>query len=105
MIKEITVQQLKQLMDENAKIFILDVRDPSEYEVCNIGGTLIPLNELPHRLEELDAKAQIIVHCKMGGRSMRAVEFLEGQGFSNVYNLKGGIAAWAKEIDPEMAMY
>jgi adenylyltransferase/sulfurtransferase len=97
-MKEITVQELKQLKDENADFFLLDVRDPFEYEIANLEGHLIPLSELPLRLAELDPKRKMVVHCKMGGRSAQAVAFLEQHGFLNVYNLKGGLQAWLKEI-------
>ena len=103
MINEITVQELKKLKDENAEFFLLDVRDPFEYEISNLGGHLIPLTELPHRLDEIDQTTpMIIVHCKMGGRSLRAAEFLDQQGFANVYNLVGGLSAWVNEIEPGM---
>jgi rhodanese-related sulfurtransferase len=101
-LPEISVQELKALKDAKTDFFILDVRDPWENEVCNLGGHLIPLAELPDRLTELDRKKMIIVHCQMGGRSSRAVAFLLEQGFQNVRNLRGGIKAWAREIDPNM---
>jgi rhodanese-related sulfurtransferase len=105
MIREITVQELKKLKDENASFFLLDVREQSEYDICHLDGHLIPLNTLPQRLDELDQNQHIIVHCKMGGRSGRAVEFLQQHGFNNAFNLKGGIITWINEIDSSMQAY
>lgn len=105
MIKEITVKELKHLKDSNADFCLIDVREPSEYAICNINGKLIPSKELPERLDEIDPEQQIIIHCKGGGRSGRAVEFLQQQGYVNVFNLKGGIMAWIDEIDPGMSRY
>jgi len=102
---EISVQELEALQNANADIFILDVRNPDEYTVCNLKGHLIPLSELPSRLNELNPHQHIIVHCHAGGRSRRATEFLIQQGFTNVQNLRGGITAWANEIDPNMPKY
>jgi len=104
-IPEISVQELKVLLDKKADVFILDVRNPDEYALCNLGGHLLPFNELPSRLHELNPKQQIIIHCHAGGRSRRATEFLIKEGFKNVANLRGGITAWANEIDPTMAKY
>jgi rhodanese-related sulfurtransferase len=102
MIPEISVQELQALREADADFMILDVRDAWEYKERNLGGHLIPLKELPNRLNELDKDKQIIVHCQMGGRSSRATAFLMEQGFKNVFNLRGGIQAWAMEIDPNM---
>jgi rhodanese-related sulfurtransferase len=104
-IQEVSVQELQALKESGADVFILDVRDPWENEICNLDGHLIPLRELPDRLDELNPDQQIVVHCQMGGRSSRAVEYLMGKGFKNVSNLRGGIKAWATEIDPKMKMY
>lgn len=104
-ISEISVQELQKLKQENANIFILDVRNPDEYALCNLEGHLIPLPELSSRLHELNPNQHIIVHCHAGGRSARATQFLLQQGFKNVHNLRGGITAWANEIDLTMAKY
>lgn len=104
-IPEISVQELEALRNANADVFILDVRNPDEFALCNLNGHLIPFNELPARLNELDPNAHIVVHCHAGGRSRRATEFLLQQGFKKVFNLRGGITAWANEIDPTMAKY
>lgn len=101
MIKEITVQELKKMRDEKVDFLLLDVREQDEYDTCNIEGHLIPLGTLPERLNELNANQQIIIHCKSGGRSRRACEFLMAQGFTNVANLTGGISAWMAEIESQ----
>jgi adenylyltransferase/sulfurtransferase len=101
----ITVEELKQLRDAGKEPFLLDVREPHEYQICNLGGQLIPLNDLPKRVNELDSSREIVVHCKMGGRSAKAVDFLRQSGFTKVKNLTGGINAWAEKIDPKVPKY
>lgn len=96
---EITVQELALLKQNKADFQLIDVREPSEYDASNLGGKLIPLAMLPERIDELNADQLIVVHCKSGGRSSRAVEFLLSKGFEKVKNLKGGITAWHNEID------
>lgn len=105
-IPEMTVTELKTLIDSGKRPFILDVREPDEYEGANLEGALIPLGELPARVGELEAHrgdAVLVVHCRLGGRSAKAVEFLHAQGFTNAVNLAGGIHAWSDEIDPSLA--
>ena len=104
-IPEIQVEELKRRLDAGDDIFVLDVREPHEYQICNIGGHLIPLNDLPKRVNELDSSREIVAHCKMGGRSAKAVAFLRQAGFTKVHNLKGGILAWADRVDPTMPKY
>ena len=104
-IPSISVEDLKKKMDAKADIFILDVREPHEYQICNLSGYLIPVGDLPKRVSELDSNREIVAHCKMGGRSAKAVNFLRRSGFKNVYNLTGGITAWAEKIDPKMPKY
>jgi len=104
-IPEIQVEELKRRLDAGEDVFVLDVREPHEYNICNIGGYLIPLNDLPKRVNELDSSRDIVAHCKMGGRSAKAVQFLRQAGFQKVHNLKGGILAWADRIDPKMPKY
>src|ERR1700678_218225 len=99
-IESMTPEELKQRKDAGDNVFVLDVRDPHEYQICNLGGHLIPLKELPQRVGELDPSREIVVHCKLGGRSAKAVDFLKQSGFSNVHNLDGGINAWAERVDP-----
>jgi molybdopterin/thiamine biosynthesis adenylyltransferase/rhodanese-related sulfurtransferase len=103
---ETTVEELKRRLDRHEDVFILDVRNPEEFQICRIpGSTLIPLPELPRRFRELDSEREIIVHCKSGMRSLKAQQFLRGQGFRAIKNLKGGILAWAEKIDPRMPRY
>jgi sulfur-carrier protein adenylyltransferase/sulfurtransferase len=104
-VPEITVEELKQKLDNGDNVNVLDVREPHEYEVANIGAKLIPLGELPERLVELDQDENFAIHCKTGGRSARAVQLLQRAGFQNVYNVKGGINAWSEEIDPSVPKY
>ncbi|MFT4032080.1 MAG: rhodanese-like domain-containing protein [Siphonobacter sp.] len=93
---DISVQELKERLDKGEKLNLIDVRNPDEYEDQNIGGTLIPLGDLPDRIEELEPlkNEEILIHCRSGARSARAQQFLESQGFANVRNVTGGILAW-----------
>jgi sulfur-carrier protein adenylyltransferase/sulfurtransferase len=102
---EIDVHELKILLDSQNKPDLLDVREAHEREICNIGGRHIPLRELSPRTGELNRDKDIVIYCKMGGRSRQAVEILLGLGFTRVRNLVGGIDAWAREIDPGMSIY
>ncbi len=103
---EITPTELKQRLDAGEEVFILDVRNPPEYAICNIkGSTLIPLPNLPQRLDELDRDRELLVHCKSGMRSQQAIGILRQAGFTNLKNLTGGILAWADKVDPAMPKY
>jgi adenylyltransferase/sulfurtransferase len=103
---ELTVEDLKRRIDRGEDLFILDVRNPPEYQIGRIpGSTLIPLPDLPQRVRELDPHREIVVHCKSGQRSAKAIQFLREQGFKNLRNLKGGILAWAEKIDPSVPKY
>ena len=102
--KEISVQELKAKLDQG-KVWILDVREDYEYQIVNLGGQLIPLSKVLSCKNDIPDEREVIVLCKMGGRSMRAIELLEEQGFDNLINLKGGINAWQKEIDPSLPTY
>src|SRR5450755_1831135 len=102
---DISVEELKKKLDAKADVFILDVREPHEYQICNLGGYLIPLGDLPKRVSELDSSREIVAHCKMGGRSAKAVALLKQAGFTKVHNLTGGITAWAERIDTKMPKY
>ena len=105
--QEITVEELKQKMDAHERdLFVLDVREPQEFQICRIPGTvLIPLGEVPRRAGELDKAKEIVVQCKSGIRSAKAAEFLRSSGFPRVKNLKGGILAWIDRIDPSQPKY
>ncbi len=103
---EITPTQLKQRIDAGEDLFVLDVRNPNEQAICRIPGTtLLPLPELEQRFREVPKDREVIVHCKMGGRSAKAIAFLQSQGYSRLTNLTGGILAWADTVDPGMARY
>ncbi len=104
-VPTISVEELKRRQDAGDDLFVLDVREPHEYQICNLNGYLIPLNDLPKRVNELDSSREIIAHCRSGMRSAKAVEFLRQAGFSKVKNLTGGILAWAEKIDPKMPKY
>lgn len=105
-IPETSVEDLKALIDSKKKFILLDVREPFESDIARIeGAILIPLGELASRLGELNPTDEIVVQCKSGGRSARAVEFLQENGFSHVSNLVGGILAWADRIDPAVERY
>src|SRR6266498_1601055 len=104
-VPEIQVEELKRRLDAGDDLFVLDVREPHEYQICNINGHLIPLGDLPKRVHELDSSREIVVHCKMGGRSAKAVDFLRQAGFTKVHNLVGGITAWSDRVDPKVPKY
>jgi molybdopterin/thiamine biosynthesis adenylyltransferase/rhodanese-related sulfurtransferase len=103
---EVTPEQLKKRIDAGEDLFVLDVRNPNEYQICRIPGTtLVPLPELPNRFAEVPKDREVVVHCKSGMRSAKAIEFLKSQGFSKLANLTGGILAWAEKVDPGMPRY
>lgn len=104
-VPEISVEELKQRLDAKEDLFILDVREPHEYQICNLNGHLIPLNDLPKRVGELDRGKEMVVHCRSGVRSGKAVAFLQQEGFTKVKNLAGGILAWADRVDPNVPKY
>jgi molybdopterin/thiamine biosynthesis adenylyltransferase/rhodanese-related sulfurtransferase len=104
-IAEITPRDLKARLDRGDDLFILDVREPHEYQICNINGKLIPLGDLPRRVSELDSSREIVAHCRSGKRSADAITFLQQAGFKKLLNLKGGILAWADDVDPSMPKY
>jgi sulfur-carrier protein adenylyltransferase/sulfurtransferase len=104
-VPDITPRELKARLDRGDDLYVLDVREPHEYQICNIGGHLIPLGDLPKRVSELDSSKEIVAHCRSGKRSAEAAEFLRKAGFRKLLNLKGGILAWADEVDPSMPKY
>ena len=105
-VHTMTVHELRELREAGDNHFLLDVREPHEQSISRIeGAVLMLLGELEHRTAELPRDKRILVHCKSGGRSARAVSLLRDQGFENVWNISGGIIAWAREIDPTMAEY
>jgi molybdopterin/thiamine biosynthesis adenylyltransferase/rhodanese-related sulfurtransferase len=104
-VPEITPRELKARLDRGDDLFILDVREPHEYQICNLKGQLIPLGELPRRVHELDSSREIVAHCRSGKRSAEAVDFLRKAGFRKTLSLKGGILAWSDEVDPSVPKY
>ena len=106
-VPEMTVEELKARMDRGEAPFVLDVRKPFEREIASIGAPQIPLDELDGRLGELEAHRgeEVVVHCKSGARSAKAVEKLRAAGFTRAVNLKGGILAWSREVDPSVPEY
>ena len=104
-VPEMTPRELKARLDRGEDLFILDVREPHEYQICNLGGHLIPLGELPRRVHELDSSREIVAHCRSGKRSAVAVDFLRKAGFRKIVNLKGGILAWSDEVDASVPKY
>jgi molybdopterin/thiamine biosynthesis adenylyltransferase/rhodanese-related sulfurtransferase len=104
-VPEISPRELKARLDRGDDLFILDVREPHEFQICNLGGHLIPLGELSRRVNELDSSREIVAHCRSGKRSAEAVEFLRSAGFRKVLNLKGGILAWSDEVDASVPKY
>lgn len=106
-MEEITVQELKQKMESNEEFLLLDVRESHEYHLSNINGTLIPLDQLPARLDEIKEfmNKEVVVMCRSGARSARACMFLTANGFASAKNLRGGINDWARQIDPTLPVY
>lgn len=105
-MKEVTVQELKALMDKKADFQLIDVREPHEYDICNLEGELIPQAEIPQNVDKISRDKQVVIHCRSGARSGNMVTWLEkNHGFTNLYNLKGGILAWADQIDPSVTKY
>jgi len=108
-IPQISVKELKARLDgkeaRNDNFLLLDVREPYEFQIAQIGGKLIPQNAVPNRLGELNREQEIIVHCRSGARSQKIAEFLQASGFQKVSNVAGGILAWSDEIDPTVQKY
>ena len=105
-VPEISAREVKRMMDDERPFVLVDVREPHEYQICNIPGSkLIPLGEIPRRMHELSSADEIVVHCRSGQRSAQAVGFLMKAGFRKIHNLQGGVLAWADEVDPTMPRY
>jgi adenylyltransferase/sulfurtransferase len=106
-IPQISVEELKKKLDSKEDVFVLDVREPHEYPIANLGAPLIPLGELEKRVGELSGEKnrEVVVHCRSGARSQKAALILKNAGFTKVENLAGGILAWADKIDPTMPKY
>ena len=105
-LPEITPQELKQRLDENQAVFLLDVREQSEYDFVHLeGARLVPLNTLPQHLDSIPSDKEIVVYCHHGQRSLYATAYLQQNGYDDVKNLTGGIDRWAAEIDPTLKRY
>lgn len=105
-MKEVTVQELKRMRDNKESFQLIDVREPHEAEIACIDGELIPMGEIVNKPEKVSKDKPVIIHCRSGVRSATVITALERQyGFTNLFNLKGGILAWAHEIDPTIASY
>jgi adenylyltransferase/sulfurtransferase len=104
-VPEITPRELKEKIDSANPPYIVDVREPHEHQICNLGGTLIPFADVPTRIHELDSARDIVVYCRSGVRSASTVKFLLDEGFDRVWNLRGGILAWSDEVDPTVPKY
>ncbi|MEO5978107.1 MAG: rhodanese-like domain-containing protein [Chryseolinea sp.] len=105
-MKEITVQELKALKDSGEDFQLIDVREPHEFDICNLDGELIPQGDIPANVDKISKDKKVVIHCRSGARSGNMINWLEkNKGFTNLYNLKGGVLAWAKEIDPDMPTY
>jgi molybdopterin/thiamine biosynthesis adenylyltransferase/rhodanese-related sulfurtransferase/molybdopterin converting factor small subunit len=106
-VEEITATEFKERLDRGDRLQIIDVREPNEYEIARLpGSTLIPLGQVVNRMGEIDQSLETVVHCKMGGRSAKAIEALKRAGFTGrLINLKGGITAWSNEVDPNVPKY
>ncbi len=106
MVKEVTVHELKAMMDEKKDFQLIDVREQFEYDTVNIGAELIPLGNILLESDKLSKDKMVVIHCRSGARSAAAIMQLEQQfGFDNLYNLKGGILAWTAEIDPSLSSF
>jgi adenylyltransferase/sulfurtransferase len=106
-MEEISATELKQLMDSGADVQLIDVRQPDEHDFARIPGSkLIPLGDIIKRMDEIDPNRDTVIHCKMGGRSAKAIEALKHAGFKGkLRNLRGGITAWSNEVDPKVPKY
>lgn len=104
-VPEITVEQLAELRNSGTPHTLIDVREPHEYDLCNLGGALIPLGQIPARYSEIPREGTVVVHCRSGARSGKAIEYLQSLGYTNLTNLAGGILAWSDRIDPSIPKY
>jgi adenylyltransferase/sulfurtransferase len=105
-VPEISAPEVKKMMDEKKPFVLVDVREPHEFQICSIpGSVLMPMGEVPKRMHELNSADEIVVHCRSGMRSAQVVDFLMKSGFRKIHNLKGGVLAWADQVDPSMPKY
>lgn len=105
-MKEITAMELKKMKDSGEDFQLIDVREAYEADTCQIGGTLIPVGEVLNNIDKISTSKKVVIHCRSGKRSASIINVLESQhGFTNLHNLKGGILAYADEIDPSLTKY
>ena len=104
-MKEVACTELKKMMDAKENFQLIDVREELEADIATIGGELIPMGDIIDNLDKISKEKKVVVYCRSGKRSAAIVQALEQNGFSNIYNLKGGITAWADEVDTTMAKY
>lgn len=105
-MKEISVSKLKEMIDKKEDFQLIDVREEHEFDICNLNGELIPMGEVMDNVDRISKDKMVVVHCRSGKRSATVINALEQQhGYTNLYNLQGGILAWAAEIDPSMTSY
>lgn len=104
-MKELTVSELKTLKDNSADFQLIDVREVHEVEICEMGGEHIPMGNVMDTLDKISKTKQVIIHCRSGARSGAICQALEKEGYTNVYNLKGGIIAWATDVDTTLTKY
>lgn len=104
-IKEISPLEMKEWMDQGKEFQLIDVREAHEVDIVSIGGTHIPMAEIPNRTDEVRRDIPVIIHCRSGVRSAAICSFLGSSGFEQVYNLKGGVLAYAREVDPSLPSY
>jgi rhodanese-related sulfurtransferase len=105
-MKQINVQELKKMIDNQVDFQLIDCREQNEYNQCNIQGTLIPMSEIPARFEEISKDKPVVVQCRSGMRSASVIQFLEqNYGYTNLANLEGGIFDWIRQIDPSLSAY
>jgi rhodanese-related sulfurtransferase len=105
-MQEKSVKELKEMIDTGVDFQLIDVREPHEYDICNLKGELIPMNEIPENVARISKDKPVIIHCRSGARSGRVIQYLEQEyGYTNLYNLDGGILAWAHEVDTSMPTY
>lgn len=104
-MKEITVSELKTMIDSKESFQLIDVRESYEIDICNIGGEAIPMGEIMNNLDKISTTKKVVIHCRSGGRSGAIVNALDSKGYQNIYNLKGGILAYADSIDTSLTKY
>jgi adenylyltransferase/sulfurtransferase len=105
-MKEKSVSELKQMIDSGEDFQLIDVREPHEFDICNLKGELIPMGDIPSNIDKISRDKTVIIHCRSGARSGKIINYLEeNYAYTNLYNLQGGILAWAKQIDHSMPTY